>query len=1152
MLNREVFSKDPTTFTIPNDGVTVVGDPRRPEEWDVLRYELTSFVCEGEYQRGLTRVLSTYLGHLAKPKQPAVWVSGFYGSGKSHFVRVLQYLWNNVTLPDGAQVRGLLTLPTEVNDLLVELTTAGVRYGGLWAAAGKLGASPNIHLDMLKILFRSAGLPVEYAPARLVMWLKLKGIYEAVATGVSQRGADLGFELTNMHVSLELAESILAAYPGLAAEPLGVSDKLQEEFPGKTEIDDDEMLQAMADVLRLQSKTPGKLPLTLLVLDELQQSIGEQPERALAVQEIVEACSTRFGSRILFVGTGQAALEATPQLSKLQDRFTVRVTLEDKDVERVVREVVLRKAPSKAPALQAVLDAASGEINRHLAGSKIGAASGDSGDLAPDYPLLPTRRRFWERTLRAIDRAGAAAQLRTQLRVVHEATRGVADQPLGVVVGADTLYDQQKSAMLLGRVLLPEIAAAIDDLRKDGSGAGVLKARLCALIFLIGELPGTGLRATGLRATPDTLADLLVEDLTAGSAGLRGQIPGLLAELVESGVLMAVEGAFRLQTQESREWTRVYNTHFSRIKADDARIAADRAAALRDAMQAVLKRIRPTQGQSKTTRRFETHFGADAPPAGSDAVPVWVRDGWSTSEKAFRDEAQVAGADSPIVFVFLPRAGDEMLKAALAAAAAAAATLDAEPTPKTTQEGAAAQQAMLSRLTSEKERVAAGIGASIAQARVYQGGGNEIAAGDTLTASFETAIGNALARLFPNFGMADDANWGKVVRRAGEGAGDPLSALGFAGNAEDHPVCKEIRSFLGNQKRKGAEVRKQFGGAGYGWGGDAIDGALLALVAANTVRAERNVQPLTARQIIQSQIGITEFKNEAVIITAAQRIGVRKLIQDLGLAVKSGEEAQAIPLVLEKLSSLAAEAGGPPPLPEKPAIDAIKDLQALGGNEQFAAVFEARETLLAQQRAWGQARTARDERLPRWDVLRRLLTHAGSRPIAAAVRPQVEAIIAQRLLLAEPDPVKPLLDALTGDLRQALQDARQRVIDGRDRELAGLYDTAEWTKLSDVQWRQILHDQGLGPIDELRIGADDLLLASLDAKPLEAWATEALVVPTRLRQAREQAARLLEPKAVRVRPKSATLKTIGEVDVYLAELRREIVEYIETGSPVIL
>jgi len=141
---------------------------------------------------------------------------------------------------------------------------------------------------------------------------------------------------------------------------------------------------------------------------------------------------------------------------------------------------------------------------------------------------------------------------------------------------------------------------------------------------------------------------------------------------------------------------------------------------------------------------------------------------------------------------------------------------------------------------------------------------------------------------------------------------------------------------------------------------------------------------------------------------------------------------------------------------------------------------------------------------------------------------------------------------LAADLRQAVQDARQRVVDARNRELAALHDTVEWNKLSDEQWREILRAQGLGPITELHVGTDGLLLAALDAKPLDAWATEALVAPTRMRQAREQAAKLLEPKAVRVRPKSTTLKTVSEVDVYLAELRNEIVELIEAGSPVIL
>jgi hypothetical protein len=189
------------------------------------------------------------------------------------------------------------------------------------------------------------------------------------------------------------------------------------------------------------------------------------------------------------------------------------------------------------------------------------------------------------------------------------------------------------------------------------------------------------------------------------------------------------------------------------------------------------------------------------PSAGSEAVPVWVRDGWSTSEKAFRDEAQAAGADSPVVFVFLPRLHDEEFKSALAGAAAAEATINAEPTPKTSPEGGQAYDAMASRRTTEAGRVDACVETVINNARVYQGGGSEVAEGD-LKASVETAVGNALARLFPDFKVADDANWGKVVKRANEGAADPLSGLGYTGNAEDHPVCKEVRAFLGAGRRR--------------------------------------------------------------------------------------------------------------------------------------------------------------------------------------------------------------------------------------------------------------------------------------------------------------------------------------------------------------
>ncbi len=67
--NREVFSKDPTQYTIPNDGVAEVIDPQTDAQWNILRYELANFVCEGEYKRGLEIILSTYLAHLSESYQ---------------------------------------------------------------------------------------------------------------------------------------------------------------------------------------------------------------------------------------------------------------------------------------------------------------------------------------------------------------------------------------------------------------------------------------------------------------------------------------------------------------------------------------------------------------------------------------------------------------------------------------------------------------------------------------------------------------------------------------------------------------------------------------------------------------------------------------------------------------------------------------------------------------------------------------------------------------------------------------------------------------------------------------------------------------------------------------------------------------------------
>jgi len=61
-----------------------------------------------------------------------------------------------------------------------------------------------------------------------------------------------------------------------------------------------------------------------------------------------------------------------------------------------------------------------------------------------------------------------------------------------------------------------------------------------------------------------------------------------------------------------------------------------------------------------------------------------------------------------------------------------------------------------------------------------------------------------------------------------------------------------------------------------------------------------------------------------------------------------------------------------------------------------------------------------------------------------------------------------------------------------------------------------------------------------------------MTVQPRLARSREEAARLLEPQAVPVQPRHATLKTLAEADAYLAELRATIAGHLDAGHPVIL
>ena len=1146
MKNRDIYQRDPSEITLLNNGVATITDVLTEDERRTLRFELEHFVCEGEYQRGLVRILDSYVSNQGQPEQRAAWVSGFFGSGKSHLAKMLRFLWTDYTFPDdGASARGLARLPTDVQDLLQELTTLGKRTGGLHAAAGTLGAGAgdSVRLALLGIVFKSSNYPESYPQARFCLWLKKNGIYEQVYAAVEAENRNFRRELNDMYVSPLIARALLAVDLNFANSEKDAREALRAQFPKPKDITNDELVAALQDTLAPE----GEMPCTVIILDEVQQYIGDDTGRSYLVQEVVEACSKGFGDRLLFLGTGQTALSGTPALQRLQGRFTINVELSDTDVETVTRRVVLAKRPDRVNDVQSTLDSNVGELDRHLVGTKIGPRSEDKSLLVEDYPLLPVRRRFWEHILRAVDRAGTAGQLRTQLRIVYDAIRYTADEPLGTVVPADFLFEEISANLLQSGVLLREINETIVG-QDNGTPDGRLKFRLCALIFLIRKLPREAGVDIGVQATVETLADLMVKDLAKDSSALRGQIPKLLDELVSASTLMKIDEEYSLQTRESSEWEAEFRNRQTRLVNDPSRMSSKRAHLLGSAMQDAIGVIKLLHGKSKEPRKLVLHFGAEPPKGIAHDIPVWIRDGWGTDEKNVIADARAEGPDSPVIQVFVPKSRADALAKVIAAQSAAKDTLDYKGVPST-PEGIEARQGMETRLIEATNNLKTIVAEIVDETKVYQGGGSERTE-TSLRDKIEETAKASLDRLYYDFKDADDDRWRKVIEHARKGAEHPLEPLDYNGKTEDHPVCYAVLSFVHSGK-KGKDVRSNFSDPPYGWSRDAIDAALISLFGTGHLRAMSNGSPLKPGHLDQVKVSNADFRVESATIDTRQRLKVRKLITKAGVVCNPNEEAAVAGEFMSKLSELARGAGGEAPLPESPVTSHLVELQSLIGNEQLVGIFRRHDEILKNIEDWSKARDLAEQRMPAYNRLLSLARHAEGLDMAKETQPQIQVIAANRNLLDTVDPVPNLARKLVDSLRVALSKAEKYYTEIFEYESARLEATESWQKIEQSEREQILKGSNITKLSKGATGTELDVIESLERLSLDVWRTKTAALSQLFAEARILADKLVEPKTHHIKLSSTTLRTPEEVKIWVSETEQELLEQLKKGPIVV-
>jgi hypothetical protein len=1139
MKTKELFLKDPLSWTLANEGVSSNND----DDESTLRYELETFVCEGEYESALEKILSGYLSRLGGNEQAGAWISGFYGSGKSHLVKILRYLWRDYQFADGTRAREICKVTPSITESLKELSTRGKQGIGLHSAGGTLKAgSGDVRLRVLQIVFKSVGLPIKFSNAQFIMDLRRDGHFEKLEQTIKAQGKDPLQEIDRLYTSKALHEAYLELYPhhGSVAN---ISKALQAQYPAKIEtlhVDD------MIKVIRQAIGRDNKLPCTLIVLDEIQQYINGNADVANEVQEVVEACQKRLSGMVTIVGTGQSALNDTPALQRIMGRFPLKNHLKDNDVDKVVRTVVLQKDPSQKQTLQKLVEVNSGEITRQLNDTKIATLPEDQSDYAPDFPLLPVRRRFWKHVLHHTDSTGTAAQMRTQLRVTHEACRLVANKEAGAIIPADFIYDQLASDLLNSGELQKRIQEIIEEQRDKPQGE--LRRRICSLVFLINKLPDTE-GDLGIRANAAHLSDLLTDSLTTGTDELRKNVPALLTTLHEEGVLMEVDGEYRLQTTEGAAWDGEFRKRQAAIKNDEPRIAAERTQLLSKEMTNSLAGITVNQGAACVSRKTLIHHGKEAPPT-HDGPVIWVRDGFSESESSIIKEINGASTDAATVFVVIPKLQVEELKGAIAAALAAEETLAAKGNPST-DAGKDARQGILSRQSIANSRVKTLMDKVIAGARVFLAGGTEQPVMG-LREAVEDAAVEVVDRIFPKFAAADSDKWGNVWKRAKEGNANALDALGYNGNPDQHPVAKEILLHIGAGK-KGVEVVKHFTGGDYGWPKDAVDATIAALIVSGHLLGTMDSKPVSLSELDQRNLGKVSLKTAHPVLTAVQKLTVKKLFTAVNLKFTPGDEASAATRFVTLLKELAASAGGPPPAPQPPKPPLLTEMEGLMGNDLLFRLFEEAATLTIDTAHWQATAKKTTQRLPAFQMASSLLQHASAANLVGMTKCQadLEAVQTHRSLLDDPDPVSPVLQTLATALRLAVREAHTHYGQVHAHELAALAQHPLWSSLPEPKRSDLLAKHTLVTLPEPPLASEADLLASLQACDLAAWKTRADALPTRRAAALAEAIQEAKPKARHIALPAATIETEADLDAWLSQARSSILDALKDGPAIV-
>jgi len=563
VLIQEIFESDITRDIAP----VVYFHEKDPER---VRQEVREYIVTGGYtaddprhhrvpdgiheqMKHLLRAIRTELERKGGPELPNCWISGFFGSGKSSFAKLLGLALDGLVLPDGTRLAEAL-LARDDSPLREELRAAWlglVEKVDPLAVVFDIGAvareDEHIHLAARRQLQERLGYcPTSDFVADYELKLERDGKWEEfLACAQETLGRPWPEAMHDFLAEDHFSEVMHRLNPALYTEPTSWMDARVGGTAGSgTSVD--ETVRAMEAMLGFR----GLGRTLFFVVDEVSQYVFQSDSRQLALQSLAEALGQRLKGRVWLLATGQQKLDEDLEggnLSKLKDRFPprLRVHLAATNIRDVVHKRLLRKKKASEGDLHRLFE-------QHRADLKLYGYSCEALtelDFLEVYPMLPghvdllmqitTALRVRSSRMKGDDQA-----IRGLLQLLGEIFREqeLGRQPLGHLLTLEHIYDAQYTA------LDADVQNSLARLRAHpelGRDAVALRAaKAVALLELVQDQQAT---------TPELVARCLYDRLGAGSQA--DLYRDALERLRGAGFLSLSERqGYRIQSSLGQEW----------------------------------------------------------------------------------------------------------------------------------------------------------------------------------------------------------------------------------------------------------------------------------------------------------------------------------------------------------------------------------------------------------------------------------------------------------------------------------------------------------------------------------------------------------------------------------------------------------------------